>query len=281
MKNQVTKKMRENVRESIARTELGKNVLAGKVTDIAEVFASGQKIREPWIVDRLLPDLKSEIIFFGGSPGKGGGITRTSTRRTVRMHRSGRRFKISALVVVGSTDYIGLGKATSTEHGIAINKATAAAKLNIIPIKRGCGSWECRCGKAHSVPLKVIGKHGSVQVALIPAPVGIGLCIANEGKKMIRLTGIRDIWTKTEGPSTTRYNYVWAIYNAFRKLNRMKIELPDAKPVKGEAVKEEQKDKEIAELEAESEKDAKEEAVEKPKDAAIARPELEGGAEVD
>ncbi|MCX6815692.1 MAG: hypothetical protein NT120_02480, partial [Candidatus Aenigmarchaeota archaeon] len=55
------------------KTILGKLVAEGAIT-LDEIFAKGMKIKESEIVDRLIPNLHSEIIFFGGSPGKGGGI---------------------------------------------------------------------------------------------------------------------------------------------------------------------------------------------------------------
>lgn len=221
--------MRKERTEWKPRTELGRQVLAGEVTGIDKIFQDGKKIREPEIVDKLLPALKSEIIFFGGSPGKGGGVKRTSTRRTARMHRSGRRFKISALVVVGTPGYLGIGRAVANEHSTAIDKAAEQARLNLIPIRRGCGSWECGCGQGHSIPMVIEGKSGSVRARLLPAPKGLGLAIGEEGKKLVRLAGIRDVWTKILGQTRTRYNYAFAIYDAFRNLNKMKIELPEAK----------------------------------------------------
>lgn len=207
----------------IPRTELGKDVANGKVTSLEEIFRSGKKIKEPEIVDRLVPGLQSDLIFIGGSPGKGGGIRRTPTRRTARMHRSGRRYKISAVVVVGNSDgYVGIGKGEALEHRVAIWKATEAAKLNIIPVKRGCGSWECSCGGEHSIPMEIKGKAGSVTIMLKPAPKGLGLCINNEAKKVLRLAGIRDIWSKSFGESRTRANYVSALYEAFKAMNRIK-----------------------------------------------------------
>src|SRR5687768_16642715 len=98
------------------RTELGKLVAEGKIT-LEEIFQQGKKIKEPEIIDRLVPGLQTDIIFIGGSPGKGGGIKRTPTRRTARMHRSGRRYRISAMVAVGNgSGFIGIGKAVSTEN---------------------------------------------------------------------------------------------------------------------------------------------------------------------
>jgi len=206
------------------KTELGKEVLKGTITSIDEIFEQGRKIKESKIVDKLLPNLESEIILIGGSPGKGGGIRRTPTARTARMHRSGRRYKASAVVVVGNKDgYLGIGKGVSVDNKVAIDKATEAAKLNIIPIKRGCGSWECGCGQKHSIPYKVEGKCGSVRVVLIPAPKGIGLCVSDEVKKIMRLAGIQDIWSKTFGNTGTRKNLSFAVFNAFKNLNKMKV----------------------------------------------------------
>ncbi len=204
------------------RTKLGKMVAAGQIS-LDEIFASGRKIKESEIVDALLPGLQSEVIFIGGSPGKGGGIKRTSTRRTARMHRSGRRYKVSAIAVVGdSNGHVGIGKAESSENREAVDKAIINAKLNIIPVKRACGSWECTCGESHSIPVKVIGKSGSVKVTLIPAPKGIGLCINDEAKKIVRLAGIRDIWTMNSGETRSRVNYTFALFDAFKQMNSMK-----------------------------------------------------------
>ena len=206
------------------RTELGKAVNQGTIT-LDEIFASGRKIKEAAIVDRLIPNLATEIIFTGGSPGKGGGIKRTPTRRTARMHRSGRRYRVHAMVAVGDGDgYLGIGMGEAVENRDAIEKATEAAKLMIMPVKRGCGSWECACGEEHTVPYEVEGKSGSVRVRLIPAPKGIGLCINDEAKKILRLAGVRDVWSKCFGESKTRNNYALAIYDAFKRVNKMKVE---------------------------------------------------------
>lgn len=231
--------------EWIPRTELGRMVMQGSIT-LDDIFRTGKKIKEPEIVDKLIPNLQSDIIFMGGSPGKGGGIKRTPTRRTARMHRSGRRYRVQAMVVVGNGDgYLGVGMGESVEHRNAINKATENAKLNLIPVKRGCGSWECACHDVHSVPFKVEGKSGSVRIRLMPAPKGIGMCINDEAKKVMRLAGIHDIWSKCFGSSKTRINSTYALFDAFKRMNRMKIEKKDA--IENEE-KTEQETKEIEEI---------------------------------
>ena len=202
------------------RTELGRQVFAGKVTDIKEILKKGIKIKEPEIVDMLVPNLQSELVLIGGRPGKGGGIERTPIRVTTKMHRSGRRYKYSAFAIVGNEDgIVGIGKGSGKEGRKAVKKAVEKAKLNLILIPRSCGSWECGCGEAHSIPYKTLGKCGSVRVTLLPAPKGIELAVSDEAKKLLRLAGVKDVWIKTFGATSTRYNLVKAVFNALKNLH--------------------------------------------------------------
>jgi small subunit ribosomal protein S5 len=201
------------------KTSLGKEVFEGKITDIEEIFKSGRKITEPEIVDKLLPNLKNELILIGGRTGKGGGIQRIPVKITATMHKSGRRFTATAFVVVGNEDgIVGVGKGSAPETRDAITKAIQKAKLNLIKVKRGCGSFECSCGEPHSIPFKVEGKSGSVRAVLMPAPKGVGLVASDEAKKILRLAGIKDVWVKTFGNTSTRMNLIKAIFNALKNL---------------------------------------------------------------
>lgn len=205
------------------RTKLGKEVMDGKRTDIRSVLEDGIKIKEFQIVDKLMPDLGHEIIFIGGSPGKGGGSQRTITKKTARMHKSGRRFRISSLVVVGNGDgIIGVGQGTGKEHRNAIEKAVEHAKLDLIFIRRGCGSWQCACGQPHSLPLKGVGRAGSVTVELKPAPRGTGLAVSDDLKKILKAAGVKDAWCRTSGNTSARTNLIKAGFNALKSMNNMK-----------------------------------------------------------
>jgi len=211
----------------VPKTRLGKMVAEGKITSMDQVFEKGLKVSEPEIIDALVPDLEHEIIYIGGSSGKGGGIRRTISRRTTRMHKSGRRYKVSVMIVVGNKNgYIGFGKSSGppSKHRDVINKALRNAKLNLIQIRRGCGSWECACKGHHSIPFGVSGKAGSVSVELFPAPKGIGLVVSDEAKKIFRLAGIKDVWIKSRGNTGMRINVVRAIFDAFKKLGGFKID---------------------------------------------------------
>ena len=210
----------------IPKTELGNRVLKGEFKSLNEILEKGFVILEPEIVDHLVPDLKEDIVYIGGSPGKGGGIRRTATKRTSRMHKSGRRYKLAALVMVGNENgVIGLGKASSKEHRIAIEKATEQAKLNVIRVKMGCGSWECACKGNHSIPFKTKAKEGSVRVVMLPAPKGTGIVASSAVRKLIKLAGIKDVWIKTYGKTATRANLSYAVFSAIKNLMTTKGEL--------------------------------------------------------
>jgi len=217
----------------VPKTELGRKVMNGEIKSIKEIFEQGLVIRESEIVDFLVPEIKDQVIQIGGNPGKGGSITRTPIRYTNRMHKSGRRRSIHALVAVGNGDgLIGLGYASSKDVPTTIANAVKKAKLNIIPIRRGCGSWECECRSHHSIPFKTESKCGSVNVTLMPAPKGIGLCVAKEAKTLMTLAGITDVWGKSRGQTKTRLNFVKAIFGSLKKLNNMRVS-DDAKKSTG------------------------------------------------
>ncbi len=203
----------------IPKTQLGKDVFEKKITNIDAVLQSGKRIIEPEIIDSLVPALKNELILVGGRTGKGGGIQRIPVRITATMHKSGRRFSTSAFVVVGNENgLVGIGGGKALETRNSIEKAIQRAKMNLIRIKRGCGSWECGCGTEHSVPYKVTGKSGSVRVELLPAPKGVGLVADNETKKILKIAGITDAWVKTYGNTSMRINLISATFDALKKL---------------------------------------------------------------
>ncbi len=213
----------EEKKEWIPKTKLGQSVAKGEIKSISEILEKGEVILEPEIVDALVPNMRSEMVYIGGSPGKGGGTRRTATKRTARMHKSGRRFKLSAMVAAGNEDGIlGLGVAKSKENRTAIEKAEKQARINVIIVRRGCGSWECGCGGTHSIPFKSQAKEGSVKVTLIPAPKGVGIVGCDAVRKIAKLAGIKDIWINAEGNTGARSNLVAAFFGALRNLNRTK-----------------------------------------------------------
>ena len=191
------------------KTKLGKMVLGGQVTTMGEAISSGLPIREPEIVDILLPETEDEVL---------------DVNMVQRMTDSGRRVNFVITCVVGNKDgFVGLGRARGREVGPSIRRAIDNAKINMIEVKRGCGSWECGCYRAHSLPFKVVGASGSVEVALKPAPQGVGLAVGDVAKSILRLSGITDAWGFTKGHTKTTVNYALAAFDALRKTAGIKV----------------------------------------------------------
>lgn len=205
------------------KTALGRKVKLGLVKDINEILESNVRILESEIVDALVKDLEMDLIKVGQSKGKFGGGKRTIWRQTQKKSKEGNKTKFSALAVVGNKDGIvgiGLGKAKETVP--AREGAVHRAKISIIRVKRGCGSWECGCGENHSIPLKVEGKCGSVRIKLMPAPKGTGLSVESECQKVLKLAGIKDVYSKTKGQTRSKINMIKACIDALQNLGKMK-----------------------------------------------------------
>lgn len=184
----------------VPRTEVGRMVAEGKIKSIEEIFARNLPIREVEIVDTLLPDLKFEVL---------------NVNFVQRQTDSGEVSQYQVTVAVGNENgFVGVGMGKSRQIGTAIDKAVKRAKLSIIPVRRGCGSWECLCGEPHSVPFRVEGKSGSVRIVLLPAPKGVGLVASDVAKVVLRLAGIQDVWTRSFGETRTTHNMAKAVYNA-------------------------------------------------------------------
>jgi small subunit ribosomal protein S5 len=203
----------------VPKTKLGKEVKTKKIKSIDEILSSGQKILEEQIVDSLI-NVKSDLLFIGQSKGKFGGGKRRAWKQTQRKTKEGNVPTFSTLAVVGDENgHIGIGMGHAKETLPARDKATRLAKLNIIKVGRSCASFDCACSEPHSIPFKVEGKCGSVRVILIPAPQGTGLVAANELKKILRLAGIKDIYSKTFGGVRTTTNLAKACIDALNKTN--------------------------------------------------------------
>ena len=208
--------------EWIPKTKLGKEVKEGKVKDIDFILKSGRKILEAGMVDALLPNLQSDLIAIGQSKGKFGGGKRRVWRQTQKKTAEENVPSSSCLVVVGDGNgHIGIGMGKARETLPSREKALRKAKLGIMRINRGCGSFDCECRQEHSIPLIVEGKCGSTKIKLIPAPKGTGLAIEDECKKALKLVGISDIYSRTGGQTKTKFNLITALLRALEKTTKV------------------------------------------------------------
>jgi len=202
------------------KTKLGKEVDDGKVKNLDEILENNRKILEPEIVDRLI-NAKSDLLFIGQSKGKFGGGKRRIWRQTQRKTKEGNVPTFSTLAVVGDGDgHVGIGAGKSKETLPSREKAIRKAKLNIMKVTRACAGFDCDCSELHSIPFKVTGKQGSVGVTLIPAPQGTGLGVGDELKKILKLAGIKDVYSRTSGKKRTTFNLVKACIKALEETNR-------------------------------------------------------------
>ncbi|MBT4059150.1 MAG: 30S ribosomal protein S5 [Euryarchaeota archaeon] len=198
-----------NLRSWNPRTRLGRMVRNGEITTMEQALNSRMPIREVEIVDALLPNLEDEVI---------------NVNMIQRMTDSGRRVRFNVMAAVGNGNgYVGIGMVKGKEVAATIRKAIDNAKLNIIPVMRGNGSWESGVGGGTSVPFKITGRSGSTRVTLLPAPAGKGLVIGAKGKIVLRLAGITDIYSRTKGQTRTTINFARATYNALNNLNKSKV----------------------------------------------------------
>ena len=109
------------------------------------------------------------------------------------------------------------------EHRLdrAREKAIRKAKLNIFKVKRACSGFDCSCPEPHTVPFKVTGKAGSLRLTLIPAAQGTGLVVAGELRKVLKLAGIKDVYSVTNGKIRTTINLAKACMDALEKTKDM------------------------------------------------------------
>lgn len=203
------------------KTRLGKEVKEGKVKDINFIFDNNLKILEYQIIDKLLPDLESDLILIGQAKGKFGGGKRRIWRQTQKKSAEGNVPSFACMAVVGNANgYVGVGYGKAKETLPAKDKAITKAKLNVIRIKRGCGSFDCTCNELHSIPIETIGKMGSVKIKLMPAPKGTGLVVDGECKKVLKLAGIKDIYSKSFGQTRTKFNMIKACIEALKNIDK-------------------------------------------------------------
>ncbi|TLZ54203.1 MAG: 30S ribosomal protein S5 [Methanobacteriota archaeon] len=190
------------------KTKLGRLVMKGDITTFDDALATGFPVREPEIVDILLPELEDEVL---------------DVNMVQRMTDSGRRVNFAITCVVGNKDgFVGLGRARGKEVGPAIRKA----------IDNASGSWECGCFRSHSLPFKAFGRSGSVDVTLKPAPQGVGLAVGDVAKSVLRLAGITDAWGFTKGHTKTTVNYAIGTFEALRKTSTLKVRPEQAERLK-------------------------------------------------
>lgn len=128
--------------------------------------------------------------------------------RVTKVVKGGRRFRFTALVVVGNRNgMVGFGFGKAKEVPDAMRKAVDDAFKNIIEVKR----------KGSTIPHDVEVKFNASRVLLRPASEGTGVIAGGSARPILELAGIKDILTKSLG-SNNSANVVRATLKALSML---------------------------------------------------------------
>jgi len=203
------------------KTQLGRDVRAGKVKDVDKILSEGKRVLEAEVFDYLM-NLETDLVSIGQAKGKFGGGKRRAWRQTQKKTKEGNVVTFSAMAIVGDKNgHVGIGMGRAKETLPAREKAIRQAKLNIIKVDRGFENPnDTFRDDPHTVPFKVEGKGGSVRIKLLPAPRGTGLVVGDELKKILRLAGIKDVYGVSRGHTRTTFNSAKACFDALTKIAR-------------------------------------------------------------
>lgn len=128
--------------------------------------------------------------------------------RVAKVVKGGKRFRFSALVVVGDgSGKVGHGLGKAKEVSVSIRKGFEAAKKSMVDVPIISGT----------IPHAITGEFGSSKVYVKPAPEGTGIIAGNAVRAVMEAAGYRNVVAKTLG-SRNHNNVIRATFDALERL---------------------------------------------------------------
>jgi small subunit ribosomal protein S5 len=188
-----------------------------------------------WLMQRAKPDLS----FNGSLEGINTMITKkkldanqynlkdqvVAINRVTKVVKGGKNMSFAALVVVGdaASGVVGYGSGKAKEVPQAIRKGIESAKKNLVRINL----------TETTIPHQVLGRFGSGQVLLKPAPEGTGVIAGGAVRAVMTSAGVQNVLTKSLGTANP-HNVIKATFDALIQLR----DRAEVATMRGKAVEE-------------------------------------------
>ncbi|HEU4591169.1 MAG TPA: 30S ribosomal protein S5 [Steroidobacteraceae bacterium] len=131
-----------------------------------------------------------------------------AVNRTAKVVKGGRQFGFTALTVVGDgAGRVGFGFGKAREVPVAISKAMAQARKNMIPVAL----------KNDTLHFAIKGTHGATHVYMQPASDGTGVIAGGGMRAVLECAGVRNVLAKSYG-SRNPINVVRATVKALANI---------------------------------------------------------------
>lgn len=139
--------------------------------------------------------------------------------RVAKVMKGGKRLSFSALVVTGDGNgHVGIGLGKANEVPVAINKANATARRNLVKVPLN----------GTTIPYETTVRYGAAKVFMKPAAPGTGIIAGSSVRAVLEAVGVKDILTKSMG-SANRINLAKATILALSQLKNPRDEVAKRK----------------------------------------------------